>query len=94
MQNVVFSFEKGSDGQNYSSSDSHHPKKSPKQNFLLPPRGEIPPTPQRYLENPAIEFCFTHQFIEGVIQVVALITFFNQCMSTVNYFFGFDKTAI
>ena len=69
-------------------------KKSSKQNFLVPPRGEIPPTPQRYLENPAIEYCFTHQFIEGVIQVVALITFFNQCMSTVNYFFGFDKTAI
>ena len=25
MQNVVFSFEKGSNGQNHSSSDSHHP---------------------------------------------------------------------
>ena len=34
LQNVVFSFEKGSNGQKYSSSGSHHLiKKSPQQNF-------------------------------------------------------------
>ena len=44
LQNV-FSFEKGSNGQKYSLSDSHHPiKKSPppQQNFPFPPLGALP----------------------------------------------------
>ena len=42
LRNVVFSFEKGSHGQNHSLSDSHHPiKKSSPQNFPLPPLGGL-----------------------------------------------------
>ena len=38
LQKAVFSFEKRSNGQNYSSSGSYHPiKKSPQQNFWFPP---------------------------------------------------------
>ena len=40
LQNVDFSFEEGPNGQNHSSSDTHHPIRSP-------------PIPKRYLENPA-----------------------------------------
>ena len=47
-QNAVFSFEKGSNCQNHSSSGSHHPVKNlSKENFWFPP------TPYCYLENPA-----------------------------------------
>ena len=60
-QNAGFSFEKGSNCQNSSSSSgSHYPlKKSPQQNFWFPPTpndwgGIYPtPTPYCYLENPA-----------------------------------------
>ena len=41
IQNVVFSFEKGSMGQNHSSSDSHHAIKAPQQNVAISP----PPRP-------------------------------------------------
>ena len=45
-QKDVFSFEKGLNGENHSSSGSHHPlKKIPPAKFL------IPPTPYHYLEN-------------------------------------------
>ena len=42
LYNVAFSFEKGTSGQNHSSSDSHHTiKKPPQQNFLsLPLEGD------------------------------------------------------
>ena len=55
--NAVFSFEKGSNRQNYSSSGSHHTvkKNPPQQNFqsLLLWAGNLTPsTPYRYLENP------------------------------------------
>ena len=37
LQNVIFSFEKGSNGQNHSLSDSDHPKEEcPKANFPSP----------------------------------------------------------
>ena len=51
LQNAVFSFEKGSNHQNHSSSGSQHlVKKFPlQQNFGLPPL--IHPTPYHYLEN-------------------------------------------
>ena len=53
-QKAVFSFEKGLNGQNHSSSGSHHPvKKIPPSkisDYRSPPP---PPTPYRYLENPA-----------------------------------------
>ena len=46
-QKAVFSFEKGSDRQNNSSSGSHHP--------VTPPSpSKIPHTPHRYLENPVL----------------------------------------
>ena len=50
LQNVFFSFEKGSNGQNHSSSDSNHPIKksppSPPAKFCIPSLpGRIPPTP-------------------------------------------------
>ena len=46
LQNIVFSFEGGSNGQNHSSSGSHHlVKKFPsQQHFWFPPVGGIPPT--------------------------------------------------
>ena len=53
LQKAIFSFEKGSVGQNHYSSGSHHPvKKVPQQNFPSPPTGWISPTPCRYLEKP------------------------------------------
>ena len=46
LQNVVFSHGKGLNGQNDSSSASHHPiKKSPQQNFPFPSAGENPSPP-------------------------------------------------
>ena len=40
LQNVIFNFEKGSNGQMHSSSGSNHPiKKFPQQNFLFFPTG-------------------------------------------------------
>ena len=40
FQNIIFSSEKGSNRQSHSSADSHQPiKKSPQQNFPLPPLG-------------------------------------------------------
>ena len=44
-QKALFSFEKGSNGQNHSSSCSDHP--------ISPSKISNPPTPYRYLENPA-----------------------------------------
>ena len=44
LQNVAFFFEKGSNGQNYSSLDFHHPiKKSPSEKF--PISLSLPPNP-------------------------------------------------
>ena len=54
LQNVVFGFEKGSIGQNSSSSDSHHPiKKCPcsKVSHYPPTEGIPPPQKKNYLEN-------------------------------------------
>ena len=49
QQKFVFSFEKGLNGQNHVSSDSHHPIKHfpPQQNFSFCPSGgnQIPPSP-------------------------------------------------
>ena len=46
LQNVVFSFEKGLNGQNHSSSGSHHPiEKSPPAKFLIPYHWGDLPTP-------------------------------------------------
>ena len=43
VQNVVLSFEKSSNGQNHSSSDSHHPtKKIPSKIYRSPQLGESP----------------------------------------------------
>ena len=43
LQNVVFTFEKGSNGQNNSCLSTHHPiKKSPQENYPFPPSGGIP----------------------------------------------------
>ena len=43
LQNVDFSFEKGSNGQSNSSSDIHHPlKESPPANFPFPPVEDFP----------------------------------------------------
>ena len=78
LQNAFFSFEKGSNCQNHSSSGSHHPvKKFPQQNFwfhLL--RGNLPPPlhthtqPYHYLENPH-HFYFYHQvFIQAILMSV------------------------
>ena len=53
-QKAPFSFEKGSNGQNLSSSGSHHPvKRFPQQNFWSAPYwGDFPtPTPYHFLEN-------------------------------------------
>ena len=51
LQNIVFSFEKGSNSQNHSSSDSHHLiKKSPQKNVTFSPTGENPPSHINYLE--------------------------------------------
>ena len=45
LQNVLFSFEKGSNGENHSLTDSYHPmKKSPQQNISSPHWAGIPPT--------------------------------------------------
>ena len=45
LQNVIFNFEKGSNGQMHSSSDSNHSiKKLPQQNFLFFPTGGGIPT--------------------------------------------------
>ena len=51
LQKVVFSFEKGSNDQNHSSSGSHHPiKNPPQQNFKLPSTGKgIYPSPNHSL---------------------------------------------
>ena len=46
LQNIVFSFEKGSNGQIDFSSGFHHPIKNPPAKFPIPP-----PTPECYLEN-------------------------------------------
>ena len=47
------SFEKGLNGQNYSSWDSHHLVKNfPPDKFLIPPTGPL--TPYYYLENPVL----------------------------------------
>ena len=57
-QKAVFSFEKGSDRQNHSSSGFHHPVKIPPAKFQSPTMGggggglTPTPTPYRYLENP------------------------------------------
>ena len=40
LQNVVFHFEKGSNGQNHSSSGSNHPIKKSPANFHIPPLEE------------------------------------------------------
>ena len=55
LQNLVFSFEKDSDGQNYSLSDSHQLiKKFPPSKFPIHPLpGEIPLPLNAILENPA-----------------------------------------
>ena len=46
LQNLVFSFEKGSNVQNHSLSDSHHSiKKFSQQNFLFPYEGIFLLTP-------------------------------------------------
>ena len=37
LENVVFTFAKGSNGQIYSSSDSHHPTKKTPVKFSIPP---------------------------------------------------------
>ena len=54
LQNIVFSFEGGSNGQNQSSSGSHHLiKKFPsQQHFWFPPVGGIPPLPFNTFKNP------------------------------------------
>ena len=50
LQKVVFSFEKGSNGQNHSSSGTHHTiKKIPP-----PAKFSIPSTPKHYLEKPVV----------------------------------------
>ena len=53
-QKIIFSFEKGMIGQNNSLSGSHHPVKTSPTKFLIPSpaRGNFPPTPYHYLENP------------------------------------------
>ena len=52
LQNVVFSFERGSYSQNHSLSNSHYfMKKFPKQNFPFPPLGGFPPYSLKLLEN-------------------------------------------
>ena len=48
-QMAVFSFEKGSNRQNHSSSGSLHPVKK-----VPPVKFPIPPNPYRYLEDPNI----------------------------------------
>ena len=54
LQNVVFSFAKGSNCQNHSSSD-FHPLKNPTIKIShSPPFGRFPPTSQCYLENPMV----------------------------------------
>ena len=55
LQKAVFSFGKGSYGQNYFSSGSQHPAINPPQQIFWPPP---PPnlTPLTYLENPASLF--------------------------------------
>ena len=46
LQDLVFSFENGSNVQNHSLSDSHHSiKKFPQQSFLLPYWGDFPAYP-------------------------------------------------
>ena len=55
LQNVVFSFEKGSNRQNYFSSDSYHQiKDSPPSKFPISPNPQLYLEPQRYLENPEL----------------------------------------
>ena len=55
LKKVVFSFQKGSNGQNYSFSDSHCLIKiPPHQDFSFPLTGGIPPTPKCYLGNLAV----------------------------------------
>ena len=52
LQNLVFSFEKGSNVQNHSLSDSHHSKKkSPCKISYSPTKGIFLLTPWHYLEN-------------------------------------------
>ena len=54
-QKTVFSFGKGFNGQNHSSSGSHHlVKKSLQAKFLIPPLGGLLLTRYCYLENPAL----------------------------------------
>ena len=51
LQNVVFSFEKGSNSQDHSLSDSHNPIKKflYSKTFDCPHLREFPPTPEHYL---------------------------------------------
>ena len=49
---AVFSIEKGSNHQNHSSSGSLHLVTLPPVKFLIPPTGEIPPTPYHHLQRP------------------------------------------
>ena len=41
VENVAFSFEKGSDGQKHFLSDSHYPTKNPPTKFPIAPTGEM-----------------------------------------------------
>ena len=42
VENVVYSFEKGSVGQKHFKSDSHYPTKNPPTKFPIAPTGEMP----------------------------------------------------
>ena len=54
LQNVVFSFVKGLNGQMHYSSDSNHPIKKTPAKFPIPPLGGTHPHPLMLLENPAL----------------------------------------
>ena len=57
LQNVVFSFEKGSNGQNHFFSDSHKLIKIfPQTKFPIPPTGGNAPYPLRLFGKPCIIF--------------------------------------
>ena len=76
LQNVVFSFQKGSNSQDHSSSDSHNPIKKLLYSkiFNCPHLREFPPTPEYYLVKTWVSHLH-HKTIFGNKKAKVKITF-------------------
>ena len=70
VQNVAFSFEKSSNGQNHFSSDSDHPtKKSTPQNLPLPQMGRSPLSRNAILKTLNCPFTPNEDFLEKLANI-------------------------